>query len=176
MKKLTLLLLAFLLLPVLKASAQSELPSDSIHYTPGNVKEIGGFLLDMGLMEIAPAQPLSKFDFTQPDAPKNYLKALQLNTDVIYTQGFAPGFSLSTSTWARGSGMQFMQMGSFKLKNGMRINTYGDYNKDGYRVFNPSALPWERNNFRGAFEMKSSNGNFGIRIEVQQRRNSAYPY
>lgn len=31
-----------------------------------------------------------------------------------------------------------------------------------------------KNNFKGAFEMKSSDGNFGIRIEVQQGRN--YPY
>ena len=57
---------------------------------------------------------------------------------------------------------------------GMRINTYGDYNKDGWRVPNRSAMPWERNNFRGAFELKSANGNFGIRIEVQQGRNTPY--
>ena len=57
---------------------------------------------------------------------------------------------------------------------GMRINTYGDYNKDGWRVPNRSAMPWERNNFRGAFELKSANGNFGIRIEVQQGRNVPY--
>ena len=61
-----------------------------------------------------------------------------------------------------------------KLKNGMRINTYGDYDKDGWRVPNRSAMPWERNNFRGAFELKSANGNFGIRIEVQQGRNAPY--
>ena len=62
----------------------------------------------------------------------------------------------------------------FKLKNGMRINTYGDYDKDGWRVPNRSAMPWEKNNFRGAFELKSANGNFGIRIEVQQGRNGPY--
>ncbi len=33
----------------------------------------------------------------------------------------------------------------------MRINTYGEYNADGYRVPNRSALPWERNAFKGAF-------------------------
>ena len=37
-----------------------------------------------------------------------------------------------------------------------------------------SAMPWEKNNFRGAFELKSANGNFGIRIEVQQGRNGPY--
>ena len=49
-----------------------------------------------------------------------------------------------------------------------------DYDKDGWRVPNRSAMPWERNNFRGAFELKSANGNFGIRIEVQQGRNVPY--
>lgn len=35
-------------------------------------------------------------------------------------------------------------------------------------------LPWEKNNFNGAFEMKSENGNFGIRIEVQRGRTTPY--
>ena len=38
----------------------------------------------------------------------------------------------------------------------------------------PTEVPWEKNNFRGAFELKSANGNFGIRIEVQQGRNGPY--
>lgn len=45
-----------------------------------------------------------------------------------------------------------MQMGTFKLKNGWKINTYGDYDKDGWKVPNRSAMPWEKNNFREAFE------------------------
>lgn len=65
--------------------------------------------------------------------------------------GFGYGYG-----WGLSSSPQFMQMGSFKLKNGMRINTYGDYDKDGWRVPNRSAMPWERNNFRGAFELKSA--------------------
>ena len=66
------------------------------------------------------------------------------------------------------------EMGSFTLKNGMRIHTYGEYDKDGWKVPNPSALPWEKNNFKGAFELKSANGAFGIRIEVQQGRHVPY--
>ena len=76
--------------------------------------------------------------------------------------------------WGLSSSPQFMQMGTFKLKNGWKINTYGDYDKDGWKVPNRSAMPWEKNNFRGAFELKSANGNFGIRIEVQQGRNGLY--
>lgn len=56
----------------------------------------------------------------------------------------------------------------------MEITTYGEYDADGNKVRNPSALPWEKNNFNGAFEMKSENGNFGIRIEVQRGRTTPY--
>ena len=34
--------------------------------------------------------------------------------------------------------------------------------------------PCEKNNFKGAFELKSANGSFGIRIEVQQGRHVPY--
>ena len=67
-----------------------------------------------------------------------------------------------------------LQSATFKLKNGLHITTYGEYDADGNKVRNPSALPWERNNFNGAFEMKSENGNFGIRIEVQRGRNNTF--
>ena len=164
MKKLILFL--SLILSVGFASAQSEIPSDSIRRAPSaNIKEFGGFLLDMGLMNVA----------------KDYNQLFRLNTDATYSQGFSDAFSPSAFSgfgygygWGLSSSPQFMQMGSFKLKNGMRINTYGDYDKDGWRVPNRSAMPWEKNNFRGAFELKSANGNFGIRIEVQQGRNGPY--
>lgn len=165
MKKLILFL--SLILSVGFASAQSEIPSDSIRHAPStNIKEFGGFLLDMGLMNVATPE-LPKFNLEMPNMTKDYNQLFRLNTDVTYSQGFTDSFSSSSSP-------QFMQMGSFKLKNGMRINTYGDYDKDGWRVPNRSAMPWERNNFRGAFELKSANGNFGIRIEVQQGRNAPY--
>ena len=48
-------------------------------------------------------------------------------------------------------------------------------NADGYKVPDRSALPWEKNTFKGAFELKSANGAFGIRIEVQQGKNPYYP-
>ena len=160
-----LILFLSLILSVGFASAQSEVPSDSIRRAPSsNIKEFGGFLLDMGLMNVAP--------------PKNQI--FRLNTDATYTQGFTDAFSSPFSGfgygygWGLSSSPQFMQMGTFKLKNGWKINTYGDYDKDGWKVPNRSAMPWEKNNFRGAFELKSSNGNFGIRIEVQQGRNGLY--
>ena len=170
MKKLILFL--SLILSVGFASAQSEIPSDSIRRAPStNIKEFGGFLLDMGLMNVATPE-LPKFNLDMPNMTKDYNQLFRLNTDITYSQGFTDSFSSSSYSgfagfgygygWGLSSSPQFMQMGSFKLKNGMRINTYG------------SAMPWERNNFRGAFELKSANGNFGIRIEVQQGRNAPY--
>ena len=179
MKKLILFL--SLALSVVFASAQSEMPSDSIRRAPAaNIKEFGGFLLDMGLMNVTAPQ-LPKFDLSMPDMSKDYNQIFRFNTDAAYTQGFTNAFSSSSFSgfgygygWGLSSSPQFMQMGSFKLKNGMRLNTYGDYDKDGWRVPNRNAMPWEKNNFRGAFELKSANGNFGIRIEVQQGRNVPY--
>ena len=55
MKKLILFL--SLILSAGIVSAQSEIPSDSIRRTPSaNVKEFGGFLLDMGIMNITAPQ------------------------------------------------------------------------------------------------------------------------
>ena len=162
-----LILFLSLILSVGFASAQSEVPSDSIRRAPSsNIKEFGGFLLDMGLMNVAPPK-LPKFSLDVPDVSKDYNQIFRLNTDATYTQGFTDAFSSPFSGfgygygWGLSSSPQFMQMSTFKLKNG-------------WKVPNRSAMPWEKNNFRGAFELKSSNGNFGIRIEVQQGRNGLY--
>lgn len=161
------------------ASAQLEVPADSIRRAPvSNVKEFGGFLLDMGLMNVAAPQ-LPRFNLDVPDMSKDYNQIFRMNPDVMYSQGFTDAFSSSPGFgygygWGMSSSPQFMQMGSFKLKNGMRINTYGDYDRNGWKVPNRSAMPWEKNNFRGAFELKSANGSFGIRIEVQQGRSGLY--
>lgn len=181
MKKLILFL--SLILSVSYVMAQSELPSDSIRRMPkANVQDFGGFLLDMGLMNVAPPQ-LPKINLDMPNVTKDYNHIFSLNTDVTYTQGFTNAFSSSSfsgfgygfgTNWGLSSSSQFMQMGSFKLKNGWRMNTYGDYNEKGWRVPSRSAMPWEKNNFRGAFELKSANGTFGIRIEVQQGRTAPY--
>ena len=168
--------------------AQSEAQGDSIrsHVLPDGtppegalmpeVKNYDGFLLDMSLLKME-APRLPEFTLEIPDASKDYSRMFRLNPNATYSQGLSNVFSLTNSTvysmnpfglsgfW---SSPENLQMGSFRLKNGMRINTYGEYDKDGWKVPNHSALPCEKNNFKGAFEMKSSNGAFGIRIEVQQ--------
>ena len=162
-------------------SAQSEMPADTVRtavhgeaspegMSPSekellpDVKNYDGFLLDMGLMNLS-------------------TRIFQLNPNVTYSQGLSNIFSLSNSRYFSSNPFGLtgfwgstdnLQMGSFTLKNGMRIHTYGEYDKDGWKVPNPSALPWEKNNFKGAFELKSANGAFGIRIEVQQGRHVPY--
>ncbi len=172
-----------LLAGISSAGAQNEIPADTIRELPPNIKNYDGFLLDIGLMNVSPPT-LPKFTLEIPDASKDYSRIFGLNTDVTYSQGLSNLFSLSNSHYfgpnpfgltGFGSPTDNLQMGSFVLKNGTRINTYGEYDKDGRKVYNPSALPWERNNFKGAFELKSANGAFGIRIEVQQGRKMPYP-
>ena len=86
MKKLILFL--SLILSVGFASAQSEIPSDSIRRAPStNIKEFGGFLLDMGLMNVATPE-LPKFNLDMPNMTKDYNQLFRLNTDITYSQGF----------------------------------------------------------------------------------------
>lgn len=191
-----------LLAGIATAGAQNEVPADTLRsksvsegippegvplsdgILPSDVKNYDGFLLDMGLMKMAAPPRLPRFTLEIPDASKDYSRLFQLNPNVTYSQGLSNIFSLSSSRFYSSNPFGLtgfwgstnnLQMGSFTLKNGMRINTYGEYDKDGWKVPNPSALPWEKNNFKGAFEMKSANGAFGIRIEVQQGRNHAFP-
>ncbi len=176
------------------AFAQNEVATDTLRQETGNIppaeeqllpdgtRNYGGFLIDMNSLIKMPTPDLSKsFKIVIPNASKDYSQLFRLNPDVTYSSGLSNMFSSGSSFYLNpfglnsvGSLMENLQMGSFKLKNGMRINTYGEYNKEGRKVFNPSALPWERNNFKGAFELKSQDGSFGFRIEVQQGRNSPY--
>lgn len=177
----------------LPAHAQSDLPADSLAapttetetntaILPEGVKSYDGFLLDMGgLMKSAAPVALPDFRLTIPDASKDYSYLFRLNPEATYTQGLSRMFSRPTfyglspyGLYGWGGALDNLQMGSFRLKNNWQLNTYGEYNKDGYKVFNPSALPWERNNFKGAFELKSADGSFGIRVEVQKGRETPF--
>ena len=180
----------FLIGLALSAKAQSEIGTDSIapvppaeggSVLPEGIRSYDGFLLDMdGLMKTA-APTLPRFTLEIPDASKDYSFLMRPQTDAIYTQGLSnmfSGYGMSYygpwSLYSPGGTMDNLQMGSFRLKNGWRLNTYGEYNREGYKVYNPSALPWERNNFKGAFEFKSQDGSFGIRVEVQRGRKTPF--
>ena len=145
-------------------------------------KDFDGFILDMGSMLDMPAWLMPPtlsyrpFGFSPSSPYKLNPDAVKINTDITF-KGGVPGMSLLQSfrsLYNPGYGNVNWQGASYKLKNGMRINTYGEYNADGYKVYNPSAMPWERNNFNAAFEIKSANGNFGIRVEMQGGRNNPF--
>ena len=148
--------------------AQSEVATDSIPpISLDGYKNFNGFVLDMGSMIMAPP-PLI--------APQLYYQPYNNNTIANYNEIFRPNMYPGMGIYGSGtlSMPPTLQSATFQLKNGLRITTYGEYDADGNKVRNPSALPWERNNFNGAFEMKSENGNFGIRIEVQRGRNNPF--
>lgn len=156
------------------STAGTETTHDEKPWT--ETKNFDGFLLDMSLMQVK-APKLTDFKLEIPDASKDYSRIFRMNPNVIYSQG-SPNFFLSSSFYGWNpwglDNFGNLQMGTFHLKNGMTLHTYGEYDKDGWKVHNPSALPWQRNNFRGAFELKSSNGSFGVRIEVQQGRQAPF--
>ncbi|MDO4164887.1 MAG: occludin [Bacteroides sp.] len=189
------ILIAFFLSSVISVYAQSEATADSLRtQSPRDgveptgemllpeTRNYDGFLLDMSLMNVN-APKLENYKLEVPNVSKDYSSIFRLNPNVTYSQGLSDMFSLSPSRFYSTNPFGLsgfwnttdnLQMGSFRLKNGMRINTYGEYDKDGRKVHNPSALPWEKNNFKGAFELKSANGSFGIRIEVQQGNRSPF--
>lgn len=154
MKRLLYILL--LLTATFQAKAQSE----------NGVKDFGGFILDMGTMlnaESLTVPPILlptlsyQMDLGEASPRRVNADAFRLNPNVAYMGG---------------TGMVNWQGASYKLDNGMRINLYGEYDADGRKVYNPSAMPWQKNNFNAAFEMKSANGNFGIKVEVHGGRNN----
>lgn len=188
MRRLFLILSLLALLPFSLRAQSEHNVADSLHTDVAapdpllqpDVREYsGGFLLDMNLMGLSAPNPPKAYRIEIPDASRDYTALLHLHTNVTYSQESpaffsrysSPYYYSSTYPWGGGfSATDNLQTARFQLRNGWQLNTYGQYNKDGWRIPNPSALPWERNNFKGAFELKSANGAFGIRVEVQQGR------
>ena len=182
MKRLITIFLAVFVATMVNAQTENEVTTLSDLETQ-RYKNFDGFLLDMGSMLDMPvylAPPTLSyrpFDAMMPSVGLQVNPdAVRINPNITY-KGGVPQLSLLRSFYSLygySSGNVNWQGASFKLNNGMRINTYGEYNADGYKVYNPSALPWQRNNFNAAFEVKSANGNFGIKVEVQGGRNNPY--
>ena len=167
-------------LMVAAAFAQSEATTDSIPpISLEGYKNFDGFILDMGSMIMAPPPLIAPQLYYQPyhnRATKNYNELFRPHLNVTYDRASYTPMYPGMGMYGAGtlSMPPTLQSATFQLKNGLRITTYGEYDADGYKVRNPAALPWEKNNFNGAFEMKSENGNFGIRIGVQRGRNGLY--
>ena len=186
MKRFLFLLIAAFL-TAMAALAQTEAASDTLHratddtvpagmlLSPDGVKSHDGFLINMNNLLKQPTPDMNRdYKIVIPDASKDYSRIFRLNPDVTYSSGLSNMFSLSGSPYFSrnpfgltgfgfGDAADNLQMGSFRLKNG-------------WRVPNPSALPWQKNNFKGAFELKSQDGSFGIRIEVERGRENPFFY
>ncbi|MGL4518554.1 MAG: hypothetical protein ACRCUJ_02300 [Phocaeicola sp.] len=165
----------------LAAHAQIEVRNDSIHGI--SLEELdaidGRFLLDMhSFTPLPPSLTAPTFNWLHMDSKESYYDFWSQSKEVSYgTENHRFNSSTYQGRWIGGgwgNGPTTWQSSSYRLKNGMRINSYGEYNADGHKVVNPAALPWERNNFNAAFEMKSANGNFGFKVEVQRGRNTPY--
>ena len=171
----------------LGADLEGLMGADSLSFAfPEDVRSYGGFLIDMSLVRpeassgglVAPLglpylpsaalrMPLlSRNASEQSLGLPNYSRLFALPTTSA-TYGRTSGTSSLWSAWSPTEGD--LHTAQFKLNNGWRLSTQGQYNADGYRRVAPSALPWERNNFHGAFELKSPNGAFGIKVEVRRR-------
>jgi len=156
--------------------AQSDAEVSSPRMQP--LQTYDGFLLDFNVATpTEPVHPLAKSlqalmpDYSQllfPQQPSMTYGTLNSNL-------LMPSYTLGTigATYMHGIPTTGnIQVANFKLKNGMTISTMGDYDAQGSRVNRP-VLPWQRNNFQGAFQLKTSDGKFGISIHVS---NGAGPY
>ena len=174
MKKCILYIL-FLMVSISVVNAQSELPSDSlIKINSSKVKKFGEFLLDMRLMNAANLK-LPKFNFEFAPLAKDYNQFFALPSNEVYSLESITSSSMNSAFGFSAYGFtESLQKATFKLNNGWSLNAFGNYNASGWKMPNQSAFPWEKNNFRGGFELKSNNNTFGIRLEVRQGRE--YPY
>ena len=78
-----------------------------------DVKDYGGFLLDMGLMELAPTIPFTlRPTFSYKDKPVNYNQLFKLNSNMLFTQGNYPSLSGAMNFFATPTSMT---MSSFRL-------------------------------------------------------------
>jgi len=174
MKKLV--VLYFALFTTVLAHAQSEIPGDSLTRQPSEIKMYGDFMFDMGLMTLS-APTLPTFNLLDVPFPKNYNEILFPETRWTFGQGYTGGFSTFGPGYYGHSPLgnsSYMQSATLQLRGNARLTLYGEYTADGWRRRDPSALPWQRNDFKGAVEFKS--GNFGVRLEVQRRGNPYFPY
>lgn len=194
---LTSLMLMFLLLPTM---AQTEVQRDSLpalrqsdarqdvrgSLQPSNdgIRNYGGFLLDMN--SIMPAQAEAIPSLTAPATRlhvyQDLNELLRLRSNATYAtemtgilnsrpmyyglyHGYTPmGF------YGGWGGMNSVHTANFRLRNGMTLSTFGDYDSEGRRHVSPTALPWQRNNFQGGFRLKSANGKFSFQVRVNRGR------
>ena len=175
-----------LLMLLLALSAQAQTEHISIQEDGPQRKDFGGFILDMATMLnteslTLPVVFLPNMSQLMPLLPDD--NTLKINPDAwTFNKNVLPTVTSSLSFPPSGAlaypGMQSApfqwQSTTYKLNNGMRFTTYGEYDADGRKVRNPQAMPWQKQNFNAGFELKSEDGKFGIGIEVHRGRNNPF--
>lgn len=179
MKKFTFILL-ILFSVLVTANAQQEgqgIQIETEREQMATYKEYGGFILDLTEALASPAVfPEFKLLNKSTDPFINWMERLNFDLDkVVYGKKGVASFGATIHPGYYGTSMssgvnQPINTASFRLNDKWRLNTQGDYDADGNKRRIPPALPWEKNDFRGAFELKSSNG-FSLRFEVQRKSN-----
>lgn len=175
MKRNILTLTASLCLTFASLSAQTEDRNETDFGTSRHYKDFDGFLLDMSpVMMTPPPIRMSLIDFRLYDTELPLFQlnpeAIRLPMNVTYRR---TSLLTSSSSHVFHGGLTSWQEASYRLNNGLSIHTYGEYDTDGRKRYNPVVPPWERNRFNAAFEVKSPNGKFGIKVEMHGGRN--YP-
>lgn len=138
----------------------------------------GGYILNLDDYQVKmPIWQLPKFELMSQYKTPDFLLGFPNNTPIYSYGNTTYGYNnpLNRTRWGVQNNIDGpMNSSSFRLNNGVQIITYGDYDSDGNKRKMPSAYPWEKNNFRGGFEIKSGNGKFGFRVEFDRR--GANPY
>ena len=139
MKRLITIFLAVFVATMVNAQTENEVTTLSDLETQ-RYKNFDGFLLDMGSMLDMPAYlapptlSYRPFDAMMPSVGLQVNPdAVRINPNITY-KGGVPQLSLLRSFYSLygySSGNVNWQGASFKLNNGMRINTYGEDNADG---------------------------------------------
>lgn len=149
----------------LRSPQTPDIPAPQQRISDDGMRNYGGFLLDMNSM-LQPSRPMTTALPSLTTTPmqtglsgyKDLDKMLQLKSKATYGISVTP----------LGTGINNLHLASFKLNNGMTLTTYGDYDSYGRRHISPSALPWQRNDFHGAFRLKSADGKFSVQVRVSR--------
>lgn len=160
-----------------KAAAQNVEDNATISFDGSpQIMQFNDFLIDMSLLS---PRKLPEFSATMlpPDATESYYKHFALPEDWSKWTINSTPVLMHTGTFHTWGGVfsttTTLQSATFRLGKNSQITTYGQYTLDGRRIPDRSTPPWERKDFMGGMEVKF-NKNFGIRVEVQQRRGSMY--
>lgn len=157
------------------AQENVELIIDEKEHNNGEYN-FGGYILNLDDYQVKmPQWQLPRFELMPQYKTPMFMQAFPSAASYSFGEVYGFNHQINVGRWGLHNSIDGpMNSTTFKLNNGVQIVTYGDYNSEGYKRKIPSAYPWEKNDFRGGFEIKSGNGKFGFRVEFDRR--GANPY